>query len=296
MIQKLLLKKIAEKALEKTKNLKNIDKELVKEKAQKLVTPKFSKIESVDDLKSRALTLLFYGGVGFVSWRFIINPMWEKHKLNQANKKVLSDPNTQLASLLRQAIIGAGTNVTMVMDVAKKITNWTSVETAYKNLTKGNNLNQDLYEDLNSEQYKQFMAIVNHKMKADKSKSKKGYIVVSSKAVRLRDTPDSTISKWSFNSNILDTVDARKFIGFATGAYKIDSAGVLYYQVRIKYTAGIPQYHKEVYEKQKSRILTFWVGAGALSLFRTFSQMRASYPSVKIYKGTKDTGLRQALK
>jgi len=296
LIQKLLLKKIAEKALDKTKNLKNIDKDLVKDKAMQLVAPKMNKIESVDDLKSRALTLLFYGGVGFVSWRFFIKPAWNKYKLNKANGKVISDPNVQLASMLRQAIIGIGTNVTLVMEVAQKIQNWKAVELAYKNLTNGNNLNQDLHEDLSSNQYKQFMAIVNHNINASQSASKKGYIVISKKAVRLRSTPDSTISKWSFNSNILDTINAGKLLGFATGAYKTDSEGVLYYQVRIKYLSGIPEYHKEVYQKLNSRILSFWVGAGAISIFKTFSQMRASYPSVKIYKGTKDTGLRQGLK
>lgn len=296
MIQKLILEKIADKALNKTMAVKNIDKEAVKEKAKKIATPKFGKIESGEDLKNRALTFLFYAGGALATWKFIINPMWKKQKLNNANKKVISDPNTQLASLLRQAIIGAGTNVKLVMEVAQKIKNWTGVETAYKSLTKGNNLNQDLYEDLSANEYKQFMDIINHNKKASKSKSKKGYIVVSKKAVRLRSTPDSSISSWSFNSNILDTVKARKFLGFATGVYKTDNRGVLYYQVRINYTAGIPEYHKDTYKELKSRILTFWVGAGAIEMFRYFSQMRTAYPNAKVYKGTRDTGLRKGLK
>ena len=85
-------------------------------------------------------------------------------------------------------------------------------------------------------------------------------------------------------------------LGFATGVYKTDSEGVMYYQVRIKYIAGIPEYHKSVYNKQNSTILSFWVGSGAIRLFREFKQMRVEYPSTKIYKGTKDTGLRQALR
>lgn len=266
-----------------------------KEGAKKFLSPKFSKIESIDDLKTRAMTTLFYGGFAFVSWRFIIKPQWNKYKLNRENEKILSNPNTQLASLLRQAIIGTGTNVSLVMDVAKKITDWDAVQTAYKNLTK-NNLNEDLYGDLSSSQYQQFMNIVNHNITANKSKSKKGYIVVSNKTLRLRETPDSSISVFSFIPNILATVNSRLLLGFATGVFKTDSKGVLYYQVRIKYTAAIPNYHQQVYRKQKSRILTYWVGAGAILMFKDFKQMRISFPSVKLYKGTKDTGLRQGLR
>ena len=293
MIQKLLLTKLIDKATN-NKMIKSENIQEVKEKAKNFVSSNF-KVKNFDDFKSKALTAVFVVGGSYAGWRFIVKPYFDKRRENKENNRVLTDPNAKQASLLQQAIIGVGTDNNTVFEVAQKIKNWNAVQTSYKNLT-GNNLNEDLKEDLSSSEYRRFINIVSHNSTAQNSNSKRGYIVVSSKNIRLRSTPDSTISKWSFNSNILDTINAGKLLGFATGLYKTDSNGVLYYQVRIKYLSGIPEYHKEVYHKLNSRILSFWVGAGAVSIFKTFSQMRASYPSVKIYKGTKDTGLRQGLR
>ena len=293
MIQKLLLKKLIDKATNK-KMIKSKNIQEAKEKAKNFVSSNL-KVKNFDDFKSKALTAVFVVGGSYASWRFIVKPYFDKRRENKENNRVLTDPNTKLASLLQQAIIGVGTDNKTVFIVAQKIKDWKAVQTSYKKLT-GNNLNEDLKGDLSSNNYRRFINIVSKNSKAQKSISKRGYIVVSSKKVRLRSTPDSTISAYSFNSNILDTIDSRKFIGFATGVYKTDSNGVLYYQVRIKYTAGIPAYHKDTYKELKSRILTFWIGAGAIEMFREFKKMRASYPTAKVYKGTKDTGLRQALK
>ena len=293
MIQKLLLKKLIDKATDK-KMIKSEKIQETKEKAKDFVSSNF-KVKNFDDFKSKALTAVFVVGGSYAGWRFIVKPYFDKRRENKENNRVLTDPNTKLASLLQQAIIGAGTDNETVFIVAQKIKDWKAVQTSYKKLT-GNNLNEDLKEDLSSSKYRRFINIVSHNSKARKSGSKRGYIVVSSKKVRLRSTPDSTISVWSFNPNILDTIDARKFIGFATGVFKTDSEGVMYYQVRIKYTAGIPDYHKDVYKEQKTRILTFWVGAGAIDMFKYFREMRVPYPSTKIYKGTKDTGLRKGFK
>ena len=271
---------------------------LAKQKVSDKVSSKVTSAKNYvneNSVAKKILNIAMITGASLLGYKFVAKPMWDRYKRNQQNDKIFSDPNTQLASLLRTAIIGIGTDLETVYSVAKKIRDWNAVQNAYKNLT-GNSLNQDLHEDLSSSQYQKFMTIVRQNLKANSNVSKRGYIVVSSKKVRLRNTPDSTISSWSFNSNILDTIDAKKFLGFATGAYKVDSEGVLYYQVRIKYLEGIPEYHKKVYEKQKGKILSFWLGAGAIDMFREFTQMRASYPSVKIYKGTKDTGLRQVLK
>jgi len=253
------------------------------------------KIKDFADLKSKVLTTAFIVGGSYAGWRFWLKPYLEKRKENKENDRVLTDPSSKYASLLQQAMIGVGTDNKTLFMVAPKIKDWKAVQKSYKKLT-GNNLNEDLKDDLSSTDYRLFIDIVSKNVKAQKSESKQGYIVVSSKKIRLRETPDSTISAYSFSSNILDTVDANLFLGFATGVLKIDSKGVLYYQIRIKYLEGIPEYHKETAKELKSKILTFWVGAGAIQMFRKFSQMRRAFPTTKLYKGTKDTGLRQVLK
>ena len=289
MIQKLLLKKLISKATDK----KMINTTDIKKTTKKLQSG--FKIKNFEDLKSKVLTTAFVVGGSYAGWKFLLKPYLDKRRENKENNKVLSDPNTKLASLLQQAIIGVGTDNKTVFLVAPKIKDWKAVQKSYKKLT-GNNLNEDLKDDLSSSNYRRFIEIVSKGKKSQTSESKQGYIVISSTKVRLRETPDSTISAYSFSSNILDTVDAKLLLGFATGVSKVDSEGVLYYQVRIKYIAGIPEYHKETADELKSKILTFWVGAGAIKMYRHFSQMRKAYPTTKLYKGTKDTGLRQVLK
>jgi len=290
-----MIKKIADKGF-KTNKVESIRKNngstLNRLKASsKNVLKSGFRINDFEDFKSKALTAVFVVGGSFVTWQFIIKPTWQKYKRDQENEKIFTDPNAQQASVLRQAIIGTGTDERAVMDMARKITDWKAVQKSYQKLT-GNSLNEDLKGDLSSSEYNLFLSIVNRNVKIKKEGSKRGFIVVSTKAVRLRNTPDSTISAYSFNSNILGTARARVLLGFATGRIKIDSKGVQYYQVRINFTEAIPNSHRVIYSKQKSKILTFWVGAGAIELYSSFKQMRENYPNIKVAKGTKDTGLR----
>jgi len=298
LIQKKIIQSIATKVASKVAEKKMLDKENIRKtgaKAKEYVSANLTTVKNLDDLKSRALTTLFYVGGSYAMWRFLIKPAWQKYRLNQENNKVFTNKEAQQASILRQAIIGAGTDENAIMRMARQITDWKAVQKSYNKLT-GNNLNEDLKDDLSSSEYNLFITIVNRNSRARKEGSKRGYIVISNTKVRIRNTPDSTISAYSFSSNILTTADARVLLGFATGKFKVDSRGVQYYQVRIKFLGTIPDSHEDIYDAQKSRILTFWVGAGAIDMFRTFKQMRQNYPSVKIWKGTKDTGLRQALK
>ncbi len=289
MIQKLILKKIAEKALKK-KEAKSVRMDKIGKSSKKMLQSGLM-IKDFDDFKAKALTAVFVVGGSFVTWQFIIKPKWQKYKRDQENEKIFTDPNAQQASVLRQAIIGAGTDEKAIMSMARKITDWKAVQKSYQKLT-GNSLNEDLKGDLSSYEYNLFLKIVNRNLKIKKGSSRRGFIVVSSKAIRLRNTPDSTISAYSFNSNILDTIKARTLLGFATGRVKIDRRGVQYFEVRIKFTGNIPNSHRTIYRKQGSKTLNFWAGAGAIELFRSFRQMRGNYPSIKVAKGTKDTGLR----
>jgi len=248
-------------------------------------------VKDFKDFKSKILTAVFVVGGSYASWRFLIKPQWQKYKRDHENEKIFTNSSSRQASILRQAIIGTGTDEDAIMRMAKQITDWNAVQNSYQKLT-GNNLNEDLKDDLSSKEYNQFMSIVNSNIKLRKASSKRGYYVVSSKAVRLRNTPDSTISSYSIHSNILTTVKAGVLLGFATGKVKLDSRGVQYHQVRIKFTKVVPYTHAAIYRKQSSNTLSFWVGAGAIELFSGFEYLRKSYPNIRIIAGTKDTGLR----
>ncbi len=295
MIQKQILKKIAEKALKKRianaaeRAQHNSSEEPIK--GTKKVLQSGFIVKDFEDFKSKALTAVFVVGGSYASWRFLIKPKWEEYKKNQENEKIFSDPNAQQASILRQAIIGSGTDEATIMKIAKKITDWKAVQKSYQKIT-GNNLNEDLKGDLSSKEYNLFLSIVNRNIKIKQGGSKRGFIVVSSKAVRLRNTPDSTIGAYSFNTNVLGTVKARILLGFASGNIKVDSKGVQYYEVRIKFTEAVPYSHNAIYRKQGTKTLVFWVGAGAIELYSSFKQLREKNPSVVLVKGTKDTGLR----
>ena len=243
-------------------------------------------IKDFDDFKSKVLTAVFVVGGSYASWKFLLKPQWQKYKRNQENEKIFTNPSSRQASILRQAIIGSGTDEAAVMRMAKQITDWNAVQNSYQKLT-GNNLNEDLKGDLSSKEYNQFMSIVNSNIKLKKASSKQGYFVVSSKAVRLRSTPDSTISSFSFNSNTITTAKAGVLLGFATGKVKLDSRGVRYYQVRIKFTKVVPYTHAAIYRKQASNNLSFWVGAGAIELFSGIEHMRKSHPNIRLVNGTK---------
>lgn len=284
-----MVDKARQKKFNKTEALKKV------KNSSKKVLQSGLRIKDFEDFKSKALTAVFVVGGSYATWRFMIKPQWQKYKQNKENEKIFTDPNAQQASVLRQAIIGVGTDENAVMKMAHQITNWKAVQQSYQKLT-GNSLNEDLKGDLSSKEYNLFISIVNRNAKVKIAKSKRGYIVVSSKDVRVRNTPDSSISAYSFNSNILGTVKTGNLLGFATGKVIVDKRGVQYHQIRIKFTASIPYSHSSIYKKQKSRILSFWAGAGAIELYREFKQMRESFPNVKIAKGTKDTGLRQALR
>lgn len=293
MIQRKIIKHIVAKRAKSMLNKEQIQK--TSQSAKKVISSKLTRVKDLDDLKSRSLTALFYVGGSYAAWRFLLKPAWKKYKQKLENEKIFTDPNAQQASILRKAIIGAGTDEKAIMQMARKITDWKAVQKSYNKLT-GNNLNEDLKSDLSSKDYNLFLSIVNRSISNQSQGSKQGYLVLSSKNVRIRNTPDSTKSAFGFNSNVLDTASIGILLGFATGKTTVDSKGVQYYQVRIKFTEGIPDSHKSIYRKQGTRILSFWVGAGAIELFRHFKEMRANYPNAKVYKGTKDTGLRQILK
>ena len=103
-----------------------------------------------------------------------------------------------------------------IFNAARKIKNWAAVQASYQNLYSRDLLN-DLQSELDTKEYQSFIRIIQNGMNTGTSsggtiQSTKGMIVSSTKAVRLRSTPDSSPGTYSFNSNILSTIAANKFL------------------------------------------------------------------------------------
>ena len=123
----------------------------------------------------------------------------------------------------------------------------------------------------------------------------KGMLVAAKKNIRLRSTPDSSKGVFSLNTNILSTAKSGKFLGWATGKQEVDNQGVKYIQVMIRFEEAIPAgAFTQVYRKQGTKTMTFWVGTGAIHQFRYYKQLVDM--GIKLYKGAKDMGLRKDFK
>ena len=74
-----------------------------------------------------------------------------------------NDVFTQQAAIIHNAVAGLGTDTKALYDVAPKITDWAKVSAAYTALTKGANIEDDLSGDLDAEEYKYFMSLIQVK-------------------------------------------------------------------------------------------------------------------------------------
>lgn len=89
---------------------------------------------------------------------------WWRNKKAQAQAALLqNDVPTQQASALRNAMDGPGTNEAKIFKVIPQITDFAKVAAAYKNLTKGGNLETDLAAELSTEDYNKVMQLLQFK-------------------------------------------------------------------------------------------------------------------------------------
>ena len=278
-----------------------------KNKSEKGSFLSIKKVKDVDDLKSRAMTIGFYGAAAILGYKFVLQPAIQKYRKNYEQRNILTDSNKQQATFFYNAINPSGiswmrsfdfTNEKMIYDAARKVTDWNSVQKAYANLY-NRNLLSDLQSELNTTEYKTFLRILSSgKASRDKNmamSSRRGLIIASSKAVRIRSTPDSSSKSYSLNSNIYGTVNANTFLGWATGRIQVDNNGVKYVQVMIQFNSRIPSYlFRKIVSKQNSKAISFWVGAGAIFQFRTYDELAES--GIKLYPGISDMGLRKNFK
>ncbi len=263
---------------------------------------KLKPIEDVDGLKKRVLTWGFYGAVGFAGYKFVLAPVIQKMKRQHAEGAMMTDPNMQQAAVLHNAMNTSGikwmrsidqTNEKEIYEAARKITNWKEVQKTYRKLY-NRDLLSDLQSELDTEEYQTFIRILSQTKSGNASAGSqntlKGKLIATSKDVRLRSTPDSSKGVFSFDSNILATAKARTFLGWATGKQQVDNKGVKYLEVMIRLNQEIPEGAiKKIYEKQNSRILRFWVGAGAIHLFNSSAHLVNN--GIKIYQGATEVGL-----
>ena len=148
------------------------------------------------------------------------------------------------------------TNEKGIFEAARNITDWNAVQATYKKLY-ARNLLEDIQSELDTEEFKTFMSILNaSKQRTDgggQELTTRGYIVVANADVRIRSTPDSSSGGWSFTDNILGVIKQGNFIGFSSGDFKIDDAGVKYIKVAVKFINTIPDSHEDVYGKVKNK-------------------------------------------
>jgi hypothetical protein len=265
------------------------------------------KINNLQELQQKLLTVGFYGGAAFLGYQFGLKPYLKKARRDQEKAGVMVDPDKQQATILHNAMNPSGVKWMRAMDqtdeeeifnAARKIKDWAAVQASYQNLYSRDLLN-DLQSELDTQEYQSFIRIIQNGMNTTStssgSTSQKGMIVASTKAVRLRSTPDSSPGAYSFNTNILSTIQANKFLGWTTGKRVVDNNGVKYYEIMIHFKEDIPSgTFKSIYRKQDSRTLRFWVGAGAIQQFRHYKQLLAN--GIKLYKGVSDVGLRKNFK
>jgi len=255
-------------------------------------------IKNVDDLKRRTLTIGFYGVAGFLGYKFLLKPAYRKFKMKNEQHNILSDPNKQQAIYMYNAMNPSGiswmmsmdnTNEQMIYAAARRITNWNSVQNTYTNLY-NRNLLTDLQKELDNDEYQTFLRILNASKAGNQNHlSSKGLLVASSKDVRLRSTPDSSIKSYSFHSNIYGVAKANSFLGWTTGRQKVDNNGVRYLQVSISFGSTIPlSVFRIASMRLKSRSITFWVGSGAIDLFKTKAEMNQA--GIKMWNSVSNLG------
>lgn len=269
-----------------------------------------SKVQGGQDLKNRLMTVGFYGLGGFLGWRFLIKPIFDNMRRDREQKEIGNDPNKQQATILYNAMNTSGiswmrafdqTNEAAIFESARSITDWNAVQATYKKLY-SRNLLEDIQSELDTEEFKTFMTILNtSKNRTDggggQDITTRGFLIVASADVRIRSTPDSSSDGWSLTNNILGVIKQGNFIGFSTGDIKVDDAGVKYIKVAVKFINTIPSSHKDIYDKLKSKAMAYWVGKGAITQHKYFSEMIKKYPSIRYDgKNISDLGLRAGIK
>jgi len=269
-----------------------------------------SKVQGGQDFKNRLMTVGFYGLGGFLGWRFLLKPFIDNMRRDREQKEIGNDPNKQQATILYTAMNTSGiswmrsfdqTNEAGIFEAARNITDWNAVQSTYKKLY-SRNLLEDIQSELDTDEFKTFMSILNTSgTRTDGGGgidvTTRGYLVAATQNIRIRSTPDSSTDGWSLTNNIIGVIKQGNFIGFSSGDFKVDDKGVKFIKVAVKFINTVPDSHKEVYDSLKSKAMAFWVGKGAVTQHKYFSDMLKKYPSMKYDgKNVSDLGLRAGIK
>ena len=239
--------------------------------------------------------ILLAGGI-YITYRVGKKIIAELNK-DAAQNAADDSPEVRQAIALRSAVNPSGvsflksldtTNVSLVFDTAKTITNLDSVIKAYKNLYT-DNLLDDLQGDLSGEEFQKFLNLVSSNQKKTTTGgsapavvyAKKGSLVIAKKDVTLRTSPDAS-NHGSFyemfsNKNIIRVAKAGEFLGYATGRQQFDEVNNVKF-IEVAYLINGAKAPAAMKPKDKQRV-SYWVTSSMLyvDIFEFYKPMFDAY-------------------
>lgn len=195
-------------------------------------------IISIAQPKNTGVMDYVFKGALIVGAVFVGKKIYENYVKNQISDNAGSNPSTQLAMEIHQAIDGAGTNEKVLFDVASKITDWKAVSEAYRG-EYHTDMTDDIKGDLSASDFQRFMSIYNLGQKnadgtpkVSKNIISAGLLVTSEKQTYIRKTPVymkvlTGIIKAGdilnlFKNNSVALAPIAKVLGISTGKYSDD--------------------------------------------------------------------------
>ena len=239
------------------------------------------------------LGLVIVGGAGYGLYK-----LYEHQQKTSSEKQVLTNPATQQAETLHAALFRTGidwalhfgtSNTDAVMAIASEITDFSAVQTEYKNLY-NSDLQDDLQQKLGAEALQRFLNTFNYNPNTveNKAKAKSGKastigipahsIIVTKAQANLRRTPKDT-SRWSLHSNIIQLVEQGIFLGASTGKTAFDNDG--------KSDTGTLYIEISTVALDTNKPVTFWVAASQVKAI-TYDEYKAHRPPM-VHVKEKDT-------
>ena len=239
------------------------------------------------------LGLAIVGGASYGLYK-----LYEHQQKTSSEKQVLTNPATQQAETLHAALFRTGidwalhfgtSNTDAVMAIASEITDFSAVQSEYKNLY-NSDLQDDLQQKLGAEALQRFLNTFNYNPNTveNKAKAKSGKgstigipahsIVVTKAQANLRRTPKDT-SRWSLHSNIIQLVEQGVFLGASTGKTAFDNEG--------KSDTGTLYIEISTVALDTNKPVTFWVAASQVKAI-TYDEYKAHRPPM-VHVKEKDT-------
>jgi hypothetical protein len=222
-----------------------------------------------------------------------------EYRKSSTQSQVDDSPSVRQAIALRSAINPSGiswfksfdtTNVSVVMETAKSITNLDQVIKDYSNLF-GDNLLDDLQGELSASEFQTFLSTIaaNPKKQAGGGSApaveyaKASSLVVAKKEVTLRTSPDASnhgaIYEQFSTNNIIRMAKPGEFLGYATGRQQYDQKNNVKF-IEVAYVINAVSAPSAYKDKNKVRV-SCWVSSSSdyVDIFPYFKNMFDAYPA-----------------